>query len=371
MLKGGAAMLTAFQLLAGIALLYAGAEMLVRGGASLALRVGITPLVVGLTVISFGTSSPELVVSFKAAMDHDSAIALGNVIGSNIANIALVLGLAALIRPIRVERQVIRREVPIMLLASVILCVMLWNGRLGRLEGGLLFAALIAYTIFSIRLSRAELRLSTPTGGTASVRSGDDTEVVPPLSPAHLHGGTGSVPSELGHDQDRDDTAVVPPVGNETPPKTYTTPWSAALIILGLVLLLPGAHIFVLGAVTVAEWLGVSAFVIGLTVVAIGTSLPEVATSMVASFKGEGDMAVGNAIGSNIFNIFCILGLSALFFGVAGNGVAWIDLGVMLGVALISLPILRTGFVIDRWEGAALLVAYAGYLFYRFQISGI
>ncbi len=363
-------MLTAFQLLAGVVLLYAGAETLVRGGASLALRVGISPLVVGLTVISFGTSSPELVVSFKAAMEHDSAIALGNVIGSNIANIALVLGLAALIRPIRVERQVIRREVPIMLLASVILCVMLWNGRLGRIEGGLLFAALIAYTVFSIRLSRAELRSSMSPGGTASVRSGDDTEVVPPLSPAHLHGGTGSVPSEPGHDQDRDDTAVVPPVENEAPPKTYTTPWSAGMVILGLLLLLPGAHIFVLGAVTVAEWLGVSAFVIGLTVVAIGTSLPEVATSMVASFKGEGDMAVGNAIGSNIFNIFCILGLSALFFGVEGNGVAWIDLGVMLAVALISLPILRTGFVINRWEGAGLLAAYVGYLVYLFQRGG-
>ncbi len=308
-------MLTAVYLLAGILLLYAGAEALVRGGASLALRMGISPLVVGLTVISFGTSAPELLVSFKAAMDHNSPIALGNVIGSNIANIALVLGLAALIRPIRVEQQVIRREIPIMLIASIILCGMLWNGRLSRIEGALLFAALIAYTVFSIRLSRKERR--------------------------------------------------TPP--NDVPAQRRSAPLSAGMVILGLALLVPGAHVFVLGAVTVAERLGVSAFVIGLTVVAIGTSLPEIATSVVAAIKGEGDMAVGNAVGSNIFNIFCILGLTALVFEVEGNGVAWIDLGAMLTVALVSLPIMRTGFRINRWEGAGLLTAYTAYLAYLLQ----
>lgn len=311
-------MLTALHLLAGILLLYAGAETLVRGGASLALRMGISPLVVGLTVISFGTSSPELVVSFKAAMDGNSAMALGNVIGSNVANIALVLGLAALVRPLRVERQVIRREIPIMLMASLVLCAMLWNGRLGRIEGAILFGALIAYTVFSIRLSRSEVR-----------------------------------------------------VASEAPPaRTRSAPVSAGLVVLGLALLIPGAHIFVLGAVHVAEYFGVSAFVIGLTVVAIGTSLPEIATSMVAAFKGEGDLAVGNAVGSNIFNLLCILGLAALVFEVEGNGVAWTDLGMMMAVALVSLPIMRSGFVIKRWEGAALLAAYAGYLCYRFQAGG-
>lgn len=303
-------MLTAFYLLAGIILLYAGAKSLVRGGASLALRMGISPLVVGLTVISFGTSAPELVVSFKAAFDQNSPLALGNVIGSNIANMALVLGLAALIRPIRVERQVVRREIPIMLLASLILCAMLWNGRLGRVEGAILFLALIAYTAFSIYLSRKELRNSA-----------------------------------------------------EAPPEsTRSGPISIGMVLLGLALLVPGSHVFVLGAVSVAECLGVSAFVIGLTVVAIGTSLPEIATSAVAALKGEGDMAVGNAVGSNIFNIFCILGLTALVFEVEGNGIAWLDLGVMLAVALISLPIMRTGFRINRWEGAGLLTAYALYL---------
>lgn len=303
-------MLTALYLITGILLLYAGAETLVRGGASLALRMGISPLVVGLTVISFGTSAPELVVSFKAAMDHDSAIALGNVIGSNIANIALVLGLAAVIRPISVQRQVVRREIPIMLLASLILCAMLWNGRLNRVEGALLFGALIAYTVFSVRLSRKEERSAS----------------------------------------------------DELPAQTTSTPRSIALVVLGLALLVPGSHIFVLGAVTLAEYFGVSAFVIGLTVVAIGTSLPEIATSVVAAFKGEGDMAVGNAVGSNIFNIFCILGLSALVFEIEGNGVSWLDLGAMVAVALVSLPIMHSGFRITRMEGAGLLLAYAAYL---------
>lgn len=308
-------MVTAFHLLTGILLLYVGAETLVRGSASLALRMGISPLVVGLTIISFGTSAPELVVSFKAAMNHNSPIALGNVIGSNIANIALVLGLAALIRPIQVERQVVRREIPIMLLASIILCAMLWNGRLGRLEGLFLILVLIAYTAFSIRQSRNEQRHTGPQERRA----------------------------------------------------TRSARISAGMMVLGLALLVPGSHLFVRGAVSVAEWLSVSAFVIGLTVVAIGTSLPEIATSTVAALKKEGDMAVGNAVGSNIFNIFCILGLTALVFEVEGNGIAWLDLGVMLAVALVSLPIMRTGFRINRWEGAGLLAAYVLYLTHLLQ----
>lgn len=303
----------AIQLIVGVLLLYVGAETLVRGGASLALRVGLSPLVVGLTVISFGTSSPELVVSFQAAMAHDSAIALGNVIGSNIANIALVLGLAALVRPVHVQQQVVRREIPVMLIATLLLTAMLWNGRLARWEGAILVCALCAYIVLSVRLSRR------------AQADADDADVGPGRLSAPLSGG---------------------------------------MVVLGLALLIPGAHVFVAGAVSVAEWLGLSAFVIGLTVVAIGTSLPEIATSVVASVKGHGDMAIGNAVGSNIFNILFILGLAALVFGVDSTGLSTVDMGMMWAVALVSLPIMHSGFVITRLEGGALVLGYAGYLAY-------
>ena len=306
-------MITAIQLIGGVLMLYIGAEFLVRGAAALALRIGVSALVVGLTVVSFGTSSPELIVSFNAAMKYDSAIALGNVVGSNIANIALVLGLAAMIKPLRVELQVIRREVPLMLIVTLLLCAMLWNGELAQWEGGMLFAGIIVYAGFTVYWSRK-------TGGAddAAVRS---------LSKQRW--------------------------------------WISALSVLaGLVVLLPGAQLFVLGAVTVAERMGLSTFVIGLTVVAIGTSLPEIAASVVAAFRGEGDLAIGNAIGSNVFNILFILGLTALVFGVDGSGISMIDFAVMVGLAVISLPIMRTGFVINRWEGALLVIGYVAYVVY-------
>lgn len=312
-------MIITVQVLGGILLLYAGAELLVRGGAALALRFGISPLVVGLTIISFGTSAPELVVSLNAAAGHDSAIALGNVIGSNIANLALVLGIAALIRPLRVERQVIRQEMPILLIATVALGALLWNGEISRGEGAGLVLALGAYIVISIRRSRH-----------------DPEPLSPDLPPAAI--------------------------------AVHRNGWlQIGAVLLGLGLLIPGAHWFVQGAVDAATRLGLSPLVIGLTVVAIGTSLPEIATSAVAAFRGEGDLAVGNAVGSNIFNIFCILGLTALWFGVDGGGVNWIDLGVMLLTAWLCLPIMRSGFVISRAEGALLLCGYAGYMAFLIQ----
>ncbi len=309
---------TFFQLVGGILLLYAGAELLVRGGSALALRMGVSPLVVGLTIISFVTSSPEWVVSFGAALRGDSAIALGNVMGSNIANIALVLGLCALIRPIRVERQVVRREFPIMAVASLLLCGMLLNGNVGRIEGAFLFVGLLGFIAFSFRTSRS---------------------------------------------------------GEEEPqPKNLTRKAStlsgSCLAVLGLALLLPGAHLFVAGTVTVAVRWEISSFVIGLTLVAIGTSLPELATALVAAVRGQGDLVIGNAVGSNIFNILCILGLTALVFGVDGDGISRVDLGMMIAMALVSLPVMRTGFVVSRWEGLFLVGSYGVYLYYRIVAGG-
>lgn len=311
-------MVTLFQLAVGIILLYAGAEVLVRGGASLALRGGLSPLVVGLTVIAFGTSSPELVVSLKAGWTGNSTIALGNVLGSNIANIGLVLGVSALIRPIRVERQAVRREAPILLVLSLLLFGLLWNDRLGRLEGALLLALLLIFVYCSVHLCR------------------------------------------------RENAASPVPI----PAATHSAPTSFLMILLGLFALVPGSQIFVRGAVSLATHFGLTPFVIGLTVVAIGTSLPEIATSLVAAVKGEMELAVGNALGSNIFNILFILGASSLLFVIDGSQVHWIDWGIMLGFALAILPILRTGFVISRLEGAGLVLAYAAYVAQLFWRGG-
>lgn len=313
-------MSTIISLIVGLALLVAGAEFLVRGSASLALRLGIQPLVIGLTIVALGTSSPELLVSVKAALQNSPGLSLGNVIGSNICNIALILGIAAVIRPIEVHRQLLRLDIPVMVVSSIVLCLFLLNGILERWEGALLFAALLAYVGYSIikaRQMRAALETFDTTHGDIEIES---------RRPLTLF----------------------------------------ALIAGGLTLLLIGANLFVDGAIALAEMLGVSKAVIGLTIVALGTSLPELATSVVASVKKEGDISAGNVIGSNIFNLLCILGITALIQPLLSDAITTIDLLTMLGVACLTLPLLRTGFTLSRIEGAFLLLIYAGYTYSLF-----
>jgi cation:H+ antiporter len=296
--------------------LYVGAEGLVRGSAALALRLGLTPLVVGLTVVAFGTSSPELVVSVQASLNGNGAIALGNVIGSNICNVALILGLSAVIRPLNVHVQLLRLDLPLMLLASVLLALLLLDGGLGRPEGLLLTASLVLYTAFNIWKARRE----------------------------HT-----AVQQEFAE--------VIPPVRAQ--------PWRDVLFIIGgISLLVGGAHLLVKGAVIIAEGLGLSQAVIGLTIIAVGTSLPELATSLVAAARGEGDIAIGNVVGSNVFNILAILGLAALLHPLYAQEIGLIDLGVMTAFALLMLPLMRSGFRLTRWEGALLLGLYVAYLVY-------
>ena len=300
---------------AGLALLYGGAEGLVRGSAGLALRLGLSPLVVGLTVVAFGTSSPELVVSLDAAVAGRGALALGNVIGSNISNYALILGVTALIRPLKAETQLIRVDIPLVIAASGVVGLFLLDGELGRIEGGLLVIGLAAYLVFTLRKAR-----QAPAPERAAL-----AEDVP-----------------------------APPTGSA---------WRDGLLAAGgLALLVAGARLLVSGAVVVAEALGMSQAVIGLTVVAVGTSLPELATSIVAALGGKGDLAVGNVVGSNLFNLLGILGLAALVRPLAGTGISVFDVGVMIGLAVLLLPLMRTGFALSRREGTLLLLAYAGYV---------
>lgn len=307
-------LLLLLSMLAGLLLLTAGAEGLVRGGASGARRLGLSPLVIGLTVVAFGTSTPELVVSLRAGLSGESAIALGNVVGSNIGNIALILGGAALIAPLRVQAQVVRTDVPIVIGVSLLLIALLADGRLGRLDGALLAAGIIAYTLITVWLARRE---KTP-----GVQAEFEESLPPPRSA-----------------------------------------WLDVLFVVGgLGLLMVGAHLLVQGAVSIAEQLGVSSMVIGLTVVGIGTSLPELATSFVAAARGEGDIAIGNVVGSNIFNILGIIGPTALIQPFPATDLRLVDGGVMVGLAVLLLPVMRSGYVISRWEGAVLLALYGGYL---------
>ena len=307
----------------GLAALVVGANALVRGASKLALSLGLSSLVVGLTVVAFGTSAPELAVSVGAAMDGRTDIAVGNVVGSNIFNVLLILGVSALIVPLLVHTQLIRQEVPIMIGVTVLLCVLILDGRLTMWEGALLFGLLLAYTVFVIRQSRRETR---------AAQAEFDAE----LQPA----APGAWDSRLSV--------------------------QILLIVVGLALLVLGARGVVTAAVAFAQAIGISELIIGLTIVAAGTSLPEVAASITAAIKGERDIAVGNIVGSNIFNILGVLGLSALVAGSAGlviaDAVLNFDAWVMLAVAVACLPIFLTGREIARWEGGVFVAYYVAYV---------
>ncbi len=311
----------------GLVALILGAELLVRGASKLALSLGITPLVVGLTVVAFGTSAPELAVSVQSAWAGQVDIALGNVVGSNLFNVLVILGLSALITPLVVHQQVIRQEVPIMIGASLLLWAMALDGGISRWEGILLAGLVVGYTVLLIRQSRRE---------TAAVMA-----VV-------------KVEYEVAFDG---------------PPKGWDAHWGVQvmLMLVGLALLVLGAHWLVEAAIGFARALGVSELVIGLTVVAAGTSLPEVATSVMAVLRGERDIAVGNVMGSNIFNILAVLGFSASLapsdLAVAPSMLAF-DIPVMVAVAVACLPVFFTGNRIARWEGTLFLALYVAYTLY-------
>ncbi len=312
----------------GGVLLVGGAELLVRGASRLALAAGITPLVVGLTVVAFGTSAPELAVTVGSAVTGQADVALGNVVGSNIFNILFILGLAALIRPLVVSQQLVRLDVPLLIGTSILVLGMGLDGRIGRVDGALLTAGVVTYTVLLIRGSRRER-----------------PEVV-----------------------DEYDEAFRAEAFRATPAVTRTGPLVDLLLVVGgLGLLVLGSRWLVTAAVATAARLGVSELVIGLTIVAAGTSLPEVATSLLAAVRGERDIAVGNAIGSCLFNLLAVLGLGSLVapggIGVPAGALTF-DLPIMIAVAIAALPVLFTGATISRPEGAVFLGYYAAYTAY-------
>lgn len=307
----------------GLALLLAGGEILVRGASRMARALGVPPLIVGLTVVAFATSAPEGAVSIQAALRGTPGVALGNVLGSNAFNILVVLGLSSVIYPMRVERQLIRLDVPTLMGASLLVLFLALDGALGQSDGGLLLGLGFAYVILLVLLALRHVDAPPgPENGTA----------VPGGAPLH---GFRYRAADLG------------------------------MMLLGLAGLVGGADLLVEGSVTIARSLGASELVIGLTLVAAGTSLPEAATSVVASLRGERSLAVGNVVGSNLFNLFFVLG-GAAALGPGGihvpSGALTFDMPVMVAVALACFPIFFTSRTIGRWEGALFLLYYFIYV---------
>lgn len=312
--------MSALLIAVGVGLLTAGAEVLVRGAVGISFRLGLSPLVVGLTVVAFGTSFPEAAVSVGSALSGRGSLALGNAIGSNVFNVLVILGASSLVAPLVVKRQLVRLDLPVMVGSAVLVAVLLADRSLGRADGFLLFGLSVVYTALLVHLGRKE----------GAEAPGDEapSEAPPPARP---------VPIDLG------------------------------LVAVGVGLLLLGARFLVTGASDVARSLGASELVVGLTVVAAGTSLPEVATSLLAAWRGQRDMAVGNVVGSNTFNALFVLGAGGAVAPEAipvPSGVLTFDIPVMIAVSLACLPIFFTGWSISRREGVVFLLYYAAYLAY-------
>jgi len=308
-------------LIAGLVLLVLGAELLVRGASTIATMLGIPSLIVGLTIVAYGTSSPEMAVSIQSSFAGQADVALGNVVGSNIFNVLIILGISALIAPLMVASQLIRLDVPIMIGVSILTLMFGNDGTISRVDGTILFIGAIVYTLFLIYEAKKQKNQES--------------------------------------DEDQSQTIV----------KNNLKNWfiNIALIAVGLVLLVTGSNWLVKSSISIAKAIGVSDLVIGLTIIAAGTSLPELASSVVASIKGERDIAVGNVVGSNIFNILAVLGLSSAVSpeGIQVSSAALnFDIPVMIAVAISCFPIFYTGKSIARWEAILFLGYYAAYSIY-------
>ena len=310
-------MIITLYIVGGLVLLYFGADWLVQGAVTLALHLGLSPLIVGLTVVALGTSIPETLVSVQAAIGHQGGIALGNVIGSNILNIALVLGLSALLHPLKVDSHLVKADVPLLVGATFMLVVLLEDMHISRMEGAFLLLCIMGYVVGNIMTVK---------------RTSPAEDVIE---------------------------------GMEVPKDTSKTlKKDIGFLCIGLVSLAFGANFLVSGAVDLARLWGLSEALIGLTIVSIGTGTPELATALMAAHRKTSDLAIGNAVGSNLFNIMFVLGIAGLIVPMDAVGIRSSDLYVMLGVTILLLPTVWTGYVLDRKEGFVFLAIYVGYLYY-------
>ena len=310
-------LMIAILIVGGLVLLFFGADWLVKGAVTMALHLGLSPLIVGLTVVALGTSLPEALVSVQAAIDNQGGIALGNVIGSNILNIALILGLSALIQPLKVDSHIVKADVPLLVGASFLLMVLLEDFHISRMEGALLLLGIVFYVCGNIM-------------------------TVKRTSP----------------EEDKIEGMEIP----EDPSKNLLR--HIGLLVLGLIALAFGSSFLVSGAVDLARIWGLSEALIGLTIVSIGTGTPELATALMAAYRKTADIAIGNAVGSNLFNIMFVVGLAGLVAPMDATGIKSSDLYVMFGLTILLLPTVWTGMVLDRKEGFLFLAVYVAYLYY-------
>ena len=307
----------AIYIIGGLILLYFGANWLVQGAITLALHLGLSPLIVGLTVVALGTSVPEALVSVQAAIGNQGGIALGNVIGSNILNIALILGLSAFFNPLKVDSHLVKADVPLLAGATFMLVVLLEDFHISRMEGSFLLLCIVGYVAGNIM--------------TVKRTSPEENKIE----------------------------------GVEVPEDHSKNLWrDISFLFIGLIALAFGSNFLVTGAVDLARILGLSEALIGLTVVSIGTGTPEMATALMAAYRKRADLAIGNAVGSNLFNIMFVLGIAALVAPLDGKDISSIDLYVMLGVTILLLPTVWTGRILDRKEGLLFLAIYVGYLYH-------
>ena len=310
-------LMIAIYIIGGLILLYFGANWLVQGAITLALHLGLSPLIVGLTVVALGTSVPEALVSVQAAIGHQGGIALGNVIGSNILNIALILGLSAFLNPLKVDSHLVKADVPLLAGATFMLVVLLEDFHISRMEGAFLLLCIVGYVAGNIM--------------TVKRTSPEENKIE----------------------------------GVEVPEDHSKNLWrDISFLFIGLIALAFGSNFLVTGAVDLARILGLSEALIGLTIVSIGTGTPEMATALMAAYRKRADLAIGNAVGSNLFNIMFVLGIAALVAPLDGNGISSVDLYVMLGVTILLLPTVWTGRILDRKEGFLFLAIYVGYLYH-------
>ena len=310
-------LMIALYITGGLVLLYFGADWLVRGAVTLALHLGLSPLIVGLTVVALGTSVPEALVSVQAAIGHQGGIALGNVIGSNILNIALILGLSAFFNPLKVDSHLVKADVPLLAGATFMLVVLLEDFHISRIEGSFLLLCIVGYVAGNIMTVK---RTSPEENKIEGVELSEDYS------------------KNLWRD--------------------------ISFLFIGLIALAFGSNFLVTGAVDLARIFGLSEALIGLTIVSIGTGTPEMATALMAAYRKRADLAIGNAVGSNLFNIMFVLGIAALVAPLDGKGISSIDLYVMLGVTILLLPTVWTGRILDRKEGFLFLAIYVGYLYH-------
>jgi len=315
-------LMIAILIIGGLILLYFGADWLVQGAVTIALHFGLSPLIVGLTVVALGTSLPEALVSVQASIDNQGGIALGNVIGSNILNIALILGLSSLLQPLKVDSHLVKADVPLLVAASFLLIVLLEDFHISRMEGALLLLGIVFYVCGNIMTVK---RSSTPKNEIEGIEIPEDPSI--------------NLLRDIG------------------------------ILILGLIALAFGSNILVSGAVDLARIWGLSEALIGLTIVSIGTGTPELATALMAAYRKSADIAIGNAVGSNLFNIMFVVGLAGIIAPMDATGIGYTDLYVMFGLTVLLLPTVWTGMVLDRKEGFLFLAVYVAYIYYLWPVK--